>query len=141
MTVELQVKLNGPTERQDAVRALVDLRRVLRLMGLLEASAARVDQPENATTLRSPPSALGRCPRRPCPKRHLRTPSVRNGGSDAGEGLRGGRAADRGSGLGWSPDGKRIAFQGDKDGGCLFIINAPGKTPDAWSTVARLVSI
>jgi len=32
-----------------------------------------------------------------------------------------------GSGIGWSPDGKRIAFQGDKDGGCLFIVRANGR--------------
>ena len=32
-----------------------------------------------------------------------------------------------GSGLGWSPDGKLIAFQGDRDGGCLYVVDASGK--------------
>jgi TolB protein len=38
-----------------------------------------------------------------------------------------------GSGIGWSPDGKAIAFQGDGGGGCLFLVDADG------SRVRRLV--
>ncbi len=32
-----------------------------------------------------------------------------------------------GSGLAWSPDGERIAFQADRGGGCLFVVDADGQ--------------
>jgi Tol biopolymer transport system component len=37
------------------------------------------------------------------------------------------RPFDDGSGIGWSPDGTRIAFQRDKGGGCIFTVKANGK--------------
>jgi Tol biopolymer transport system component len=51
---------------------------------------------------------------------------MRSDGSDVRLLLRRGFALD-GSGISWSPDGKTIAFQGDKDGGCIFVVGANGR--------------